>query len=169
MPNSLFFPMLIKNRLRRAPSMRQSLVQLAEVIPTSFGRSSYPPSALTRGRLAHFSEIGIYAGNSVNRTDPDWNKVEHRDRSAKSLSHFHAPTLYYAISQPSWLHFVFPTLALGSFPFFILRSISEEVLHTNYWNRFLHSHAHWKNHLGPTWWRIVEILNCLRRTWATSF
>ncbi len=71
MPNSLFFPMLIKNRLRRAPSMRQSLVQLAEVIPTSSGRSSYPPSALTRGRLAHFSEIGIYAGNSVNRTDPD--------------------------------------------------------------------------------------------------
>jgi len=120
MPNSLFFPTLIKNRLRRAPSMCQSLVQLAEVIPTSSGRSSYPPSALTRGRLAHFSEIGIYAGNSVNRTDPDWNKVEHRDRSAKSLSHFHAPTLYYAISQPSWLHFVFPTLALGSFPFFNL-------------------------------------------------
>ena len=45
MPNSLFFPTLIKN-------MRQSLVQLAEVIPTSSGRSSYPPSALTRGRLA---------------------------------------------------------------------------------------------------------------------
>ena len=64
MPNSLFYLMLIKN-------MRQSLVQLAEVIPTSSGRSSYPPSALTRGRLAHFSEIGIYAGNSVNRTDPD--------------------------------------------------------------------------------------------------
>jgi hypothetical protein len=53
------------------PTMRQSLVQLAEVIPTSSGRSSYPPSALTRGRLAHFSEIGIYAGNSENRTDPD--------------------------------------------------------------------------------------------------
>ena len=105
--------MLIKN-------LRQSLVQLAEVIPTSSGRSSYPPSALTRGRLAHFSEIGIYAGNSVNRTDPDWNKVEHRDRSAKSLSHFHAPTLYYAISQPSWLHFVFPTLAQGCFSFFSL-------------------------------------------------
>jgi hypothetical protein len=34
------------------PTMRQSLVQLAEVIPTSSGRSSYPPSALTRGRLA---------------------------------------------------------------------------------------------------------------------
>ena len=112
MPNSLFFPTLIKN-------LRQSLVQLAEVIPTSSGRSSYPPSALTRGRLAHFSEIGIYAGNSVNRSDPDWNKVEHRDRSAKSLSHFHAPTLHYAISQPSWLHFVFPTLAQGCFSFFI--------------------------------------------------
>jgi hypothetical protein len=52
MPKSLFFPTLIKNRLRRAPSMRQYLVQLAEVIPTSSGRSPYPPSALTRGRLA---------------------------------------------------------------------------------------------------------------------
>ena len=142
MPLPLFFPAQIKNRLRRAPSMRQSLVQLAEVIPTSSGRSSYPPSALTRGRLAHFSEIGIYAGNSVNRTDPDWNKVEHRDRSAKSLSHFHAPTLYYAISQPSWLHFVFPTLALGSFPFFNLwvldwRFWAEQHFFSSYENDFL--------------------------------
>ena len=79
MPKSLFFPMLIKN-------MRQSLVQLAEVIPTSSGRSSYPPSALTRGRLAHF----VHLRTSGSR---------------------HAPTLHCAISQPSWLHFVFPTLA----------------------------------------------------------
>ena len=48
-PHSLVFPFPtpIKN-------LRQSLVQLAEVIPTSSGRSPYPPSALTRGRLAHF-------------------------------------------------------------------------------------------------------------------
>ena len=58
MPNSLFFPTLIKNlqsqfRACTEPvEVRQSLVQLAEVIPTSSGRSSYPPSALTRGRLA---------------------------------------------------------------------------------------------------------------------
>jgi hypothetical protein len=47
-PHSLFFPFPspIKN-------LRQSLVQLAEVIPTSSGRSPYPPSAQTRGRLAH--------------------------------------------------------------------------------------------------------------------
>jgi len=52
MPKTLFYPIQIKNLLRRAPSMCQSLVQLAEVIPTSSGRSSYPPSALTRSRLA---------------------------------------------------------------------------------------------------------------------
>ena len=114
-PHSLFFPFPppIKN-------LCQSLVQLAEVISTSSGRSPYPPSALTRGRLAHFSEIGIYAGNSVNRTDPDCNKVEHRDRSAKSLSHFHAPTLHFAISQPSWLHFVFSNAGSRQFSLFLI-------------------------------------------------
>jgi len=36
----------------KSKKLCQSLVQLAEVIPTSSGRSSYPPSAQTRGRLA---------------------------------------------------------------------------------------------------------------------
>lgn len=44
MPKTLFYPAQIKK-------LCQSLVQLAEVIPTSSGRSPYPPSALTRGRL----------------------------------------------------------------------------------------------------------------------
>ena len=79
----------------RPPSLSrcQSLVQLAEVIPTSSGRSPYPPSALTRGRLAHVVHLRTYGS-------------------------LHAPTLHYAISQPSWLHFVFPTLAQGCFSFF---------------------------------------------------
>ena len=88
MPKTLFYPTQIKK-------LRQSLVQLAEVIPTSSGRSSYPPSALTRGRLAHVVHLRSYGS-------------------------LHAPTLHYAISQPSWLHFVFPTLAPGCFSFFNL-------------------------------------------------
>jgi hypothetical protein len=32
--------------------------------------------------------------------------------------HFASPTLHSTISQPSWLHFVFPTLAQGCFSFF---------------------------------------------------
>ena len=110
MPNSLFFPMPIKN-------LRQSLVQLAEVIPTSSGRSSYPPSALTRGRLAHFVHLHTYGS-------------------------LHAPTLHFAISQPSWLHFVFPTLAQGCFPFFKLwvldwRFWEEKHLFSSFENDFL--------------------------------
>ncbi|MEN9302040.1 MAG: hypothetical protein RL264_469 [Bacteroidota bacterium] len=50
MPKTLFYPTQIKK-------LCQYLVQLAEVIPTSSGRSSYPPSALTRGRLAHFVHL----------------------------------------------------------------------------------------------------------------
>jgi len=61
MPNSLFYPMLIKN-------LRQSLVQLAEVIPTSSGRSSYPPSALTRGRLAHVVHLRSYGFSPCSHT-----------------------------------------------------------------------------------------------------
>lgn len=80
------FPMLIKN-------LRQSLVQLAEVIPTSSGRSSYPPSALTRGRLAHFVHLRSYGS-------------------------LHAPTLHYAISQPSWLHLVFSNAGSRQFSLF---------------------------------------------------
>ncbi len=45
MPKTLFHPTQIKK-------LRQSLVHPAEVIPTSSGRSPYPPSALTRSRLA---------------------------------------------------------------------------------------------------------------------
>ena len=73
--------------------LRQYLVHTAEVIPTSSGRSSYPPSALTRGRLAHVVHLRTYGS-------------------------LHAPTLHFAISQPSWLHFVFPTLAQGCFSLF---------------------------------------------------
>ena len=92
MPKTLFYPTQIKK-------LCQYLVQLAEVIPTSSGRSSYPPSALTRGRLAHFSEIGIYGGNSVNRTDPDWNIVKHRDSFTKipfSLPCYHTSLRHFA-------------------------------------------------------------------------
>jgi len=73
--------------------MRQSLVQLAEVIPTSSGRSSYPPSALTRGRLAHVVHLRSYGS-------------------------LHAPTLHFTISQPSWFHFVFQRWLKAVFPFF---------------------------------------------------
>ncbi len=106
----------------------------------SVSHSPYPPSALTRGRLAHFSEIGIYVGNSENRTYPDWNIVKHGGYftlipfslpcSHTSFRHF-SETSFHSLknvfelipnftsgSQPSWLHFVFPSLALGSFPFF---------------------------------------------------
>ncbi len=61
MPNSLFLPTLIKK-------LCQSLVQLAEVIPTSSGRSSYPPSALTRGRLAHFVHLRTYGFSPCSHT-----------------------------------------------------------------------------------------------------
>ena len=89
MPNSLFFPTLIKN-------LRQSLVQLAEVIPTSSGRSPYPPSALTRGRLAHFVHLRTSGFSQCSHT---------------SVSH--------SVVLHGFLSF-FPTLALGSFPFFKL-------------------------------------------------
>jgi len=94
MPKTLFYPAQIKNRLRRAPSMCQSLVQLAEVIPTSSGRSPYPPSTLTRGRLAHFVHL---------RTS-GFSQCSH-----SSVSH--------SVVLHGFLSF-FPTLALGSFPFF---------------------------------------------------
>jgi len=42
-----------------------------------------------------------------------------RSTSVPTVS-LHAHTLHFAISQPSWLHFVFPSLAQGCFPFLIL-------------------------------------------------
>ena len=77
------------------PTMRQSLVQLAEVIPTSSGRSSYPPSALTRGRLAHFVHLRTSGFSQCSLT---------------SVSH--------SVVLHGFLSF-FPTLAQGCFPFFI--------------------------------------------------
>ena len=87
--------------------------------PTSPSRflSGLPPSLNSR-RLAHFSEIGIYTGNSVYRTDPDCNVVKHRGRSASI-------PLSLPCSRTSFRHFAtlmasfrFPcALAVGTFSF----------------------------------------------------
>lgn len=49
-------------------NMRQYLVHTAEVIPTSSGRSSYPPSALTRDRLAHVVHLRTYGFSPCSHT-----------------------------------------------------------------------------------------------------
>ena len=89
MPKTLFYPAQIKK-------LCQYLVQLAEVIPTSSGRSPYPPSALTRGRLAHFVHLRTSGFSQCSHT---------------SVSH--------SVVLHGFLSF-FPTLAQGCFPFFSL-------------------------------------------------
>jgi hypothetical protein len=102
-PHSLVFPFPtpIKN-------LRQSLVQLAEVIPTSSGRSSYPPSALTRGRLAHFVHPPFL-------------------RFLSMLPHFSQP-----FRLATWLPFVFSNAGSRQFSLFYSPKLQRSSIITNY-------------------------------------